>query len=114
MDKLISAKALLDECNRAKESAALHGREFCDSFHNSAGTLSTEWWKVEDMVENAKPVTDVISVSWIEAYADWLLTIPAPFAANDERSIRAMLAKWKTNPDLPQVGCSEDACEIGG
>ena len=59
-------------------------------------------------------VRSVITIDWIERYADWLLTIPAPFAANDERAIRAMLTKWRTNPDLPQVGCSEGACEIGG
>lgn len=55
---------------------------------------------------------DAIPVDWIERYADWLTTIPAPFAANDERSIRAMLAKWKTNPDLPKPECSEDACDL--
>ena len=54
---------------------------------------------------------DWIPMKWVEAYADWLLTIPAPFAANDERSIRAMLAKWKTNPDLPQAECS-DTCDL--
>lgn len=53
-----------------------------------------------------------IPLEWIERYADWLTTIPAPFAANDEKSIRAMLTKWRTNPDLPKPECSEDACDL--
>ena len=52
---------------------------------------------------------DWIPMRWVEAYADWLTSIPAPFAANDER---AMLSKWKTNPDLPKPECSEDACDL--
>ena len=59
-----------------------------------------------------RPDEQFVPRKWIEAYADWLLTIPAPFAANDERAIRAMLAKWKTNPDLPKPECSEDACNL--
>ena len=70
----------------------------------------------KDILDGVKEQETVKAIpeKWIEAYADWLTQIPAPFAANDEKSIRAMLAKWRTNPDLPQVGCSEDACEIGG
>ena len=59
-----------------------------------------------------RPDEQFVPRKWIEAYAEWLTTIPAPFAANDERSIRAMLAKWKTNPDLPKPECSEDACDL--
>ena len=51
-------------------------------------------------------------MKWVEDYADWLTTIPAPFAANDAKSIRAMLAKWEINPDLPKPECSEDACDL--
>ena len=53
-----------------------------------------------------------IPISWIEAYADWLTTIQAPFAANDEKSIRAMLTKWRTNPELQKIGCDEDYCDL--
>ena len=54
-----------------------------------------------------RPDEQFVPRKWIEAYVDWLTTIPAPFAANDEKSIRAMLAKWKTNPEW-----SEDACDL--
>lgn len=63
------------------------------------------------LMEDAE-VVEAIPISWIEAYAEWLTTIPAPFAANDEKSIRAMIVKWKTNPDLPQIECSADACDL--
>jgi hypothetical protein len=55
-----------------------------------------------------------IPLEWIERYADWLTTIPAPFATNDEWAIRAMLAKWKTNPklEMPEAGCGKDACDL--
>lgn len=67
----------------------------------------------KDILDGVKEQEAVKAIpeKWIEAYADWLTQIPAPFAANDERSIRAMLAKWKTNPDLPQAECS-DACDL--
>lgn len=55
---------------------------------------------------------EAIPISWIEAYADWLTTIPAPFAVNDEKSIRAMLTKWRTNPDLQKIGCNKDYCDL--
>jgi len=53
-----------------------------------------------------------VPIKWIEAYADWLTEIPAPFAANDEKSIRAMLTKWKTNPELQKIGCNKDYCDL--
>lgn len=76
-------------------------------------TVQKSYKDILDGVKKEETI-QAIPAKWVEEYADWLTTIPAPFAANDERSIRAMLTKWKTNPDLPQVGCSEDACEIGG
>lgn len=69
---------------------------------------------ITDESQLIRPDEKFVPIKWIEAYADWLTTIPAPFAAIDKSRIRAMLVKWRTNPDLPQVGCSEDACEIGG
>ncbi len=63
------------------------------------------------LMEEAKEVQS-IPISWIEAYADWLTEIPAPFAANDEKSIRAMLTKWRTNPDLQKNGCNKDYCDL--
>ena len=68
----------------------------------------------KDILDGVKgqETINAITEDWAERYADWLTTIPAPFAANDERSIRAMLAKWKTNPDLPKPECSEDACNL--
>ena len=74
--------------------------------------------RVNDMAEqitiSKEEEKDWIPISWIEAYADWLTQIPAPFAANDERAIRAMLTKWKTNPKLetPAAGCGKDACNL--
>lgn len=67
-------------------------------------------WAGIDAAETVKAIPE----EWIEAYADWLTQIPAPFAANDERAIRAMLTKWKTNPKLetPEAGCGKDACDL--
>jgi len=72
--------------------------------------------RVNDMAEqitiSKEEEKDWIPISWIEAYAEWLTTIPAPFAANDEKSIRAMLTKWRTNPDLQTPRCNEDTCSL--
>ena len=70
----------------------------------------------KDILDGVKEQETVKAIpeEWIEAYADWLTQIPAPFAANDERAIRAMLTKWKTNPKLetPEAGCGKDACDL--
>lgn len=64
-----------------------------------------------DGVKGQKTI-NAIPEDWTEQYAEWLTTIPSPFAANDAKSIRAMLTKWRTNPDLPKPECSEDACNL--
>jgi hypothetical protein len=67
---------------------------------------------ITDESQLIRPDEQFVPIKWIEAYADWLTTIPAPFAAIDKSRIRAMLVKWKTNPDLPKPECSEDTCDL--
>jgi hypothetical protein len=68
----------------------------------------------KDILDGVKgqETINAITEDWVEQYADWLTTIPAPFAANDEKSIRAMLTKWRTNPDLKTPRCNEDTCSL--
>lgn len=74
-------------------------------------TVQKSYKDILDGVKEEETI-QAIPVRWVEEYADWLTTIPAPFAANDEKSIRAMLTKWKTNPDLQTPRCNEDTCSL--
>jgi len=52
----IDADALLAECQLAQKQADRHGREFANAFYSGGGDVSTEWWCVEDMIENAPTI----------------------------------------------------------
>lgn len=54
--RLIDADALLAECELAQKQAVMDGREFANAFYSGGGEVSTEWWCVEDMIENAKTI----------------------------------------------------------
>ena len=64
MDKndLISRAALLKECAECqKTDPHFEERGWANHFINSAGEPSTEWYCVEDMIENA-PAVDAVPV----------------------------------------------------
>ena len=59
--RLIDADALIADCQLAQKQADRHGREFANAFYSGGGDISTEWWCVEDMIENA-PTVDAVEV----------------------------------------------------
>lgn len=56
--RLIDADALMREFDKAQRTMAQHGREYSCSFMSSSQELSTEWYCVEDMVENAPTILE--------------------------------------------------------
>lgn len=54
--RLIDADALMADCQLAQKQADRHGREFANAFYSGGGSISTEWWCVEDMIENAPTI----------------------------------------------------------
>lgn len=54
--RLIDADALIADCQLAQKQADRHGREFANAFYSGGGSISTEWWCVEDMIENAPTI----------------------------------------------------------
>ena len=55
---LIDRTTLLKEFELAQKSADMHGREFANAFYSSGNEISTEWWAVEELVENAIAVIE--------------------------------------------------------
>ena len=64
MSRLIDADALITDCQLAQKQADRHGREFASAFYSDGGEISTEWWCVEDMIENA-PTIEPRKGKWI-------------------------------------------------
>ena len=62
--RLIDADALISDCQLAQKRADRHGREFANAFYSGGGEISTEWWCVEDMIENA-PTVEPKTMQWI-------------------------------------------------
>lgn len=56
--RLIDADALMREFEKAERTMEQHGREYSCSFMSSSQELSTEWYCVEDMLENAPTVIE--------------------------------------------------------
>jgi len=57
--RLVDADALMNEFEKAQRTMQQHGREYSCSFLSSSQELSTEWYCVEDMLENAPTVLEV-------------------------------------------------------
>lgn len=53
---LIDGDALLKRVQQEEIQAQIHGREFSTCFMSPGGTPSTEWWFVEDLIENAPTI----------------------------------------------------------
>ena len=64
--RLIDADALIADCELAQKQADRHGREFANAFYSGGGDISTEWWCVEDMIENAPTVEERKKGMWKE------------------------------------------------
>lgn len=56
--RLIDADALMGEFEKAQRTMQQHGREYSCSFLSSSQELSTEWYCVEDIFENAPTVIE--------------------------------------------------------
>ena len=54
--RAIDADVLIADCQLAQKQADRHGREFANAFYSGGGEVSTEWWCVEDMIENAPTI----------------------------------------------------------
>ena len=54
--RLIDADALMHEFEKAQRTMEQHGQEYSCSFMSSSQELSTEWYCVEDMLENAPTI----------------------------------------------------------
>ena len=52
----IDADELLKRVQQEKIQAQVHGREFSTCFLSPGGTPSTEWWYVEDLIENTPTI----------------------------------------------------------
>lgn len=65
MSRLIDADALIADCQLAQKQADRHGREFANAFYSGGGEISTEWWCVEDMIDNAPTIEERKTGSWI-------------------------------------------------
>ena len=88
MTDLISRTALLNECVECqKTDPHFEERGWASHFINDAGEPSTEWYCVEDMIENA-PSVDAIPVGWISAYMN------KTYGRVRAEIIREMLDAW--------------------
>ena len=65
MSRLIDADALIADCQLAQKQADRHGREFANAFYSGGGEISTEWWCVEDMIDNAPTIEERKTGKWI-------------------------------------------------
>ena len=54
--RLIDVDALMQEFDKAQRTMQQHGQEYSCSFMSSSQEISTEWYCVEDMVENAPTI----------------------------------------------------------
>jgi hypothetical protein len=56
--RLIDADALMKEFEKAENTMANHGQEYACSFMSSSQEISTEWYCVEDMLDNAPTIIE--------------------------------------------------------
>lgn len=56
--RLVDADALMHEFEKAQRTMEQHGREYSCSFMSDSCELSTEWYCVEDMLENAPTILE--------------------------------------------------------
>ncbi len=105
MGRLIDADKLKEVMSAAKDKYG----NVAESFINNGGELSTEWYCVDDMVDNAETVP-AITLEWVGEYLAWLQNIGGAFALSDANAIKSMLKKWEM--EHGHSCCSPDYCEI--
>ena len=64
--RLIDADALMKIVQHEEIQAQVHGREFSTCFMSPGGTMSTEWWYVENLIEDAPTIEERKKGKWIE------------------------------------------------
>ena len=69
MGRMIDADALLKRVEREEIQAQIHGREFSTCFMSPGNTASTEWWFVEDLIENAPTIEERKTGKWERHYS---------------------------------------------
>jgi hypothetical protein len=74
--RAIDADRLIDDCQLAQKQADRHGREFANAFYSGGGEVSTEWWCVEDMIENAPTIEARKKGKWIDYTEDGYVECP--------------------------------------
>ena len=57
---------LMHEFEKAQRTMAQHGREYSCSFMSSSQEISTEWYCVEDMLENAPTIIEAEPAEEVE------------------------------------------------
>ena len=62
--RAIDADALIADCQLAQKQADRHGIEYANAFYSGGGEVSTEWWCVEDMIENAPTIEPERKNGW--------------------------------------------------
>jgi hypothetical protein len=100
MADLISRAALLNECAECqKTDPHFEGRGWASHFINDAGEPSTEWYCVEDMIENAPAVdaAPVVHGRWIDENPDDFLD--PRMRCSICTGIESPLIKWRYCPN---------------
>lgn len=94
--RVIDGDALLERVWSEKIQAQAHGREFSTCFMSPGGTPSTEWWYVEDLIENAPTIEpERKKWSWHKTDEDDLATFP-----DDDRMVLVSFSNFS----LPMLG----------
>jgi hypothetical protein len=88
MSRLIDADALIADCQLAQKQADRHGREFANAFYSGGGEISTEWWCVEDMIDNAPTIEE-------RKQSKWEIYVISPF---DGEGCRCSECKYEGAP----------------
>ena len=68
--RLIDADALMKIVQHEEIQAQVHGREFSTCFMSPGGTMSTEWWYVENLIEDAPTIEERKTGKWKRTYLD--------------------------------------------
>lgn len=91
MSRMIDADALMADCQLAQKQADRHGREFANAFYSGGGEISTEWWCVEDMIENAPTIEP--EQRWIPV-TERLPEVPGLYIVTNTNKIQPVSTRW--------------------
>ena len=106
--RVIDADALLGRVRSEEIQAQAHGREFSTCFMSPGGTPSTEWWYVEDLIENAPTIeAERTSVSeWQKDFREYMGMLNIP--RDDYNGIMEYINEVPSaQPEPRWIPCSE-------